>query len=113
VRTDRHAQIIDSRHRDLDRKPRRRQGLGLPNRVLVGPPVEPEQRLPLLDRLVGLDQDFREQRRMLQARYELDGVLDDAQIRRIRRLEAHADREDQQDMQENDGTDDAPADAEI
>ena len=61
-------------------------------------PIELKQRLPLLDRDVRLDHHRRDQRRLGQARDQLDRVLDHLGVGRIRRDKPQADHEDQEQM---------------
>ena len=76
-------------------------GLELFHFVLVNTAVELEQRRPLLDVDVLLHQNRRDERRLGQARRQLDGVLDHLGFHGIRRDEAQADHENDQQMQSN------------
>ena len=89
------------------------RSLELVDLVLIGTPVELEQRLPLLHRYVRLHQHGGDQRRLGQAWNELDRVLDDPRLGRERRDEAQADQEDQHQMHHEERGEEAPADGEV
>jgi hypothetical protein len=88
-------------------------GLQLPDLVFVRPAVELEQRLPLLDRHVGLHQDRGDQRRLRQTGNQLHRVLHDPRLGRQRRHEAQADQEDDQQVHADEDADHRLGNAEL
>jgi hypothetical protein len=61
----------------------RELGLELLDLVLIGAAVELEQRVPFLHRHIFFDEHGRDEGRLMKARNDLDGVLNDRRIRGI------------------------------
>src|SRR5580704_13272994 len=87
--------------------------LHLPDLVLVGAPIELEQRVTLLNRHVWLHKNGCDEGWFRESRDQLNGVLNHASIGRVRGRETQADHKYQQNVDPKKGAHYAPSDAEF